>query len=71
MSQPAAHNVMQTNQTHAHSAPIDNRQHVDLRRPIFHQAQRIKGEHLRIRNDWVAGHQIVAFDVGEGEVGTA
>ena len=37
-SQPAPHNVMQTNQAHAQSLAIDYRQHVDLRRSIFHQA---------------------------------
>src|SRR5258708_10715038 len=70
-SQPATHNVMQTNQAHTQSIAIDNGQHVDLRRPIFHQPQRIKSQHLRIRNNRIARPQMVAFDVREAEVGTA
>src|SRR6266545_5521319 len=60
---------MQTNQAYAQSAAVYNRQHADLRWTVFHQTQSVKSEHLRVGDDRIRRHQIVAAEVGEGELG--
>src|SRR3989449_1927898 len=39
------------------------------KKPILHQTQRVNGQHLGIRNNRIARHEIVAFEVRESQIG--